>query len=720
MRIKESIVRTLIEKAQDFSKTELKNLLHIDNEGLEEFENAINELKKENIIFIKQNKKIGIHNDLKDKIFIGKFLIHNKGYGFAIKINPAEKNDKIRELFIPPSKIENAMNEDIIIAKISNIDTSDNTKCEGEVVSILERGITTLVGTYIPSENFGFVIADSSKIKKDIYIPLDGANGAKAYDKVIVKITKYPVGDRKAEGIIEEVIGFKFDKGVDLQSIIAEYGLRDVFPRKVIQQVEKLSPPVEEDLKYRKDLTDKIIYTIDGEDSKDLDDAISLEMNDDGTYKLGVHIADVTHYVKEGTPLDKEALERGTSVYLINKVLPMLPKKLSNGLCSLNKNELKLTLSVFMNINKKGDVIHHEICESYIKSKARLCYKEVTKFIEGTGDLDVPDGVKESLMLAKDLAKILEKKRIKRGALEFNFTESHIELDDNDVPIKIEGYERGISNDIIEEFMVITNEVVAEHFFSLDLPFVYRIHEKPKQERIEVFTDFIRKLGYEIPTDMSPKALQDILLESKGKAGEEAINLLLLQSMQQARYSPVEMGHFGLGAEYYSHFTSPIRRYPDLQIHRIIKEYLHNRISNTRKANLIKIVDFSSKLSSKRERQAQNAELEFDAYKKAEYMSTRLNEEFEGIVIGINKSGCKLLLDSTIEGFLPLSKIGYDKFALMKDNCMLLGVNTNKSIFIGDRLKVKVSEVNLEVKQIVFELLDFVNSQEINLLDDEK
>ena len=720
MRIKESIVRTLVESGQNLSKVELKNLLNINDESLDEFENSLNELRKENIIFIKQNKKISIHKDLQDKLFIGKFLIHNKGYGFVIKINPAEQQDKIKELFIPPSKINTAMHEDIIIAKISNVNNADNEKCEGEVISILERATTIVVGTYIPSENFGFVIADSSKIKKDIYIPSDGANGAKAYDKVIVKITKYPYGDRKAEGVIEEVIGFKFDKGVDLQSIIVEYGLKDVFPRKVIQQVERLSPPLEEDLKYRKDLTEKTIYTIDGEDSKDLDDAISLEMNDDGTYRLGVHIADVTHYVKEGTPLDKEALERGTSVYLINKVLPMLPKKLSNGLCSLNKDELKLTLSVFMDINKKGEVINHEIYESYIKSKARLCYKEVTKFIEGTGDLDVPDSVKESLLIAKDLAKILENKRIKRGALEFNFTESHIELDENDVPIKIEGYERGISNDIIEEFMVVTNETVAEHFFSLDLPFVYRIHEKPKQERIEVFMSFIKKLGYEIPVDMSPKALQKILIESKGKPGEEAINLLLLQSMQQAKYSPVELGHFGLGAEYYSHFTSPIRRYPDLQIHRIIKEYLHKKISNTRKANLIKIVDFSSKLSSKRERQAQNAELDFDAYKKAEYMSTRLNEEFEGIVIGINKSGCKILLDNTIEGFLPLSKINYDKFGLMKENCMLLGINTNKSIFIGDRMKVKVSEVNLEVKQIVFELLDFINSQEINLLDDDK
>ena len=720
MRIKESIVRTLVESGQSISKVELKTLLNVNNETLNEFENSLNELRKENIIFIKQNKKISIHKDLKDKLFIGKFLIHNKGYGFVIKINPAEQNDKIRELFIPPSKINTAMHEDIIIAKISDVNVSNDNKYEGEVVSILERAVTIVVGTYIPSENFGFVVADSSKIKKDIYIPIDGANGANAYDKVIVRITKYPSGDRKAEGVVEEVIGFKFDKGVDLQSIIAEYGLRDVFPRKVIQQIERLSPPVEEDLKYRKDLTDKIIYTIDGEDSKDLDDAISLEMNDDGTYKLGVHIADVTHYVKEGTPLDKEALERGTSVYLINKVLPMLPKKLSNGLCSLNKDELKLTLSVFMDINKKGQVINYEIYESYIKSKARLCYKEVTKFIEGTGDLDVPDSVKKSLMLAKDLAKILEKKRIKRGALEFNFTESYIELDENNVPIKIEGYERGMSNDIIEEFMIVTNETVAEHFFSLDLPFVYRIHEKPKQERIEVFMSFIKKLGYEIPVDMSPKALQEILIKSKGKPGEEAINLLLLQSMQQAKYSPVEMGHFGLGAKYYSHFTSPIRRYPDLQIHRIIKEHLHNRISNTRKANLIKIVDFSSKLSSKRERQAQNAELDFDAYKKAEYMSSRLNEEFEGIIIGINKSGCKILLDNTIEGFLPLTKIDYDEFGLIKENCMLLGINTNKSIFIGDRLKVKVSEVNLEVKQIIFELLDFVTSQEINLLDDDK
>lgn len=711
MKIKEKIVRELINNPKEtYTKFSLREILAVND--VEYFNSLIKELSKENILYIDSKKKLHLSKNLNNNIFIGKFLFNTKGYGFCIKLNPNEQ-DGITELFIPPSKINNAMHEDIVIARITNTSVAHNNKVEGEIVSILERGITKLVGTFIPSKNYGFVIPDNPRYSKDIYIPLENFNGANAYDKVSVNITKFPYNNRKPEGIIDEVIGFKYDKGVDVDSIIIEYELRDVFPRKVIQQVDKLSKPSDVDLKYRKDLTNLTIYTIDGEDSKDLDDAISLELLDDDTYRLGVHIADVTHYVKEKSPLDKEALERGTSVYLINKVLPMLPKKLSNGLCSLNQGEIKLTLSVFMNINKNGDVIDYNICESYIKSKARLCYKEVTSFIEGTGTLAVSEEVKKSLILAKALAKILENKRINRGALEFNFKESHIDLDENNVPINVEAYERGIANDIIEEFMIVTNETVAKHFCDLDMPFVYRIHEKPKQEKLDTFMKFISKLGYEIPMDLSPKSLQNILFDSKGKPEEEAVNLLLLKCMQQARYYPVEMGHFGLGAEYYSHFTSPIRRYPDLQIHRIIKEHIHNTINTNRKNELIKIVDMTSKISSKREREAQKAELAYDAYKKAEYMTNKMNEYFDATVIAISKSRIKVSLDNTIEGYITTTSLdNIDKFTLVEDNCILKG--DNKSIIIGDKIKVKPALVNLETKEIYFDLIEFTNSQNLD------
>lgn len=719
MSIKEKIIREILTQPnKKFTKSELRQLLSIDNEKVGEFNKAMTSLVKESVLVLIKKNRYVLNKD--NELFIGKFLYNTKGYGFCIKTSTPVEGE-VRELFIAPQNIKNAMNEDIVICKITRKEKEGSQyKTEGEILSILERGTVSLVGTYVknnPQDKFGFVVPDNNKIHKDIYIYDGNENKAQSYDKVVVTITKYPSGDKKPEGIVEEVLGFKYDTGVDYLSIVHEYGFKETFSPKAIHQLNKISEIIpEEELKRRKDFTNECIFTIDGEDSKDLDDAISIEKLSNNKYRLGVHIADVAHYVKEDTPLDKDALNRGTSVYLINKVIPMLPKKLSNKLCSLNPFETKLTLSVIMDINSKGQVIKYDMYESYINSKARLCYNNVSDFIEGKAPLNLDEKiigtpmqtkVEESIMVAGELMKILEKKRFDRGALDFNFAEAKIILDEDDRPVEVSTYDRRIANDIIEEFMVVTNEVVAEHFNELDIPFVYRVHEKPKMEKLQNVFNFIETLGYEVPIDISPNSIQDILKQAKGKPEEEAINLLLLQSMQQARYFQEELGHFGLGATYYSHFTSPIRRYPDLQIHRIIKDYLNKRLNALRIDKLKDKVEFSSRISSKRERQAQKAELEFDNIKKIEFMENQIEREFVGTITSINKTHCKITLPNTIEGTLPISRIAEGDFTLLKESASLVGISSGREVTIGDKITVRVYKASVEEQVIIFDFVSF-------------
>ena len=701
-----------------FTKINLRDKLEVKDKEIHLFNRGISNLIRDNVVVKTSKGKLCLNKN--NNLFIGKFIYNSKGYGFCIKISKPDSNNEIRELFIPPHFVKNALHEDMVVARI-NKSEQRGQKAEGEILSILERNTHTLVGTFIQKnkdDKFGFVLPDNPKFNMDIYIPMTKDIKAQSYDKVVVKIIKYPEGDRKPEGVIEEILGFKFDSRVDYLSIINEYGFKESFSTKTLHQVERLNEEISSDeLKRRKDLTDMCIFTIDGEESKDLDDAISIEKLPNGKYRLGVHIADVTHYVKEDSPLDKDAINRGTSVYLINKVIPMLPKKLSNNLCSLNPLETKLTLSVFMNINSRGIVEKHEIFESYINSKSKLWYKNVSDFLENKADLivdekikDTPmeNKIKESLKVAEELQHILKNKRLSRGALDFQFDESYITLDENDKPLDVKAYERRIANEIIEECMVVTNETIAEHFNKLDIPFVYRVHEKPKEEKISTFLNFIDSLEYELPSDLSSKSLQEILKQAEGKTEEEAINLLLLQSMKQAKYHPDELGHFGLGATYYSHFTSPIRRYPDLQIHRIIKDYINGRLNKVRIEKLRERVDFTSRISSKRERQAQNAEMDFDNIKKAEFMQDKIDNEYEGIIISISRSQCKVMLPNTVEGIIPLNKFGNEEFKVYKEGCSLIGLDSNKEVVIGSKIKVKVTKVIPDEQLIVFSFIDIV------------
>jgi ribonuclease R len=715
MSIKELIVRTLIDKKDKrLTKVMVQNEIKINKRDKHNFDIAMKELINEGVVIVTKKKKVTINNSL--DLFIGKFVYNPKGYGFCILTEKAQTSETIKDLFIPPSFVKDALHGDRIVARINKSKLQDK-KAEGEIISILRRDIEAVVGTYLDNGTFGFVIPDNPKISRDIYVAKDNNSGAESYQKVLVNITKYPEKDRNPEGKVVEILGFKEEQGVDLASILAEYEIRTEFPPKVLQQVDKIPDTVEEsELKRRKDFTGLNIFTIDGEDSKDLDDAISIKKLKNGHWELGVHIADVTHYVREGTKLDNEALERGTSVYLINKVIPMLPKKLSNGLCSLNPDTVKLTLSVFMEINKNGNVVKHRLYESYIKSRAKLNYTEVSNFLDGTSNAfaEKYPGLVEDIKEMEVLQRILEKKRVDRGSIEFNFAEAKITLDEEDKPIEVKKHDRRIANEIIEEFMLVTNETVAQFFFEQHVPFVYRIHEKPREIKLEEFTNFINLYGYAVNTDaenLTSKELQDIIATAKGKPEEQAINLLLLQSMQQARYSPIPKGHFGLGCKLYSHFTSPIRRYPDLQIHRIMKEFLNGLMIDSRKLQLDKIVEMSSGIASKRERQAQKAEMDYDQLKMTEYMGKRIGEEYEGMITSLTMQGVYITLDNTIEGFMKIERLDDDEYELVRDEHIFIGKNTGRKIMLGNLLNVSVSKVHLETKEILFDFVGYVENE---------
>ena len=574
-------------------KEELALIFDIHPTEMPMFYNFLEELEEDG--YIGKTKKGKIASPKSMGYFVGKFVAHRKGFGFV-----ESDEEYTQDLFIPAADTNGAMHNDRVVAEITNV-----------------------VGEFQSNKTFGFVIADEKKFNQDIYIPKKYFSGAKDGDKVVVQITIWPQAGRKPEGKIIEVLGPKGEKEVEILSIIRAHGLPEEFPKKVLEEAQQVAVSIpQEEYDRRLDIRDLNIFTIDGEDAKDLDDAISIERLSNGNYKLGVHIADVTHYVHEKSKLDKEALKRATSVYLVDTVIPMLPKTLSNGVCSLNPHEDKLTLSVFMEIDKKGNVKQYDIKETIINSKARMTYTEVSNILEND-DQELKakySHVAEDFKVAEELARILMNRRNQRGAIDFDFPEAKIILTPEGKVADIKEYERRISNRIIEEFMLVTNETVAEHYFWLNIPFVYRIHETPASEKMQELSKFVSTFGYSIKGDLEevhPKALQSIVNAIKGKREEEAISTIMLRSLRQARYSPECSGHFGLAAQYYSHFTSPIRRYPDLQIHRIMKEHLNNKINKKRQEQLVNIVDYASTQSSERERAAVLAERDDKDYYKA-------------------------------------------------------------------------------------------------------
>ena len=705
-KLKEKIIKMVNDDNYiPLTPTELAIKLELNQEELSSFNKILRDLINE--LYIVETKKGRIIAPIFTNNFVGKFISHRKGFGF---VQPDK--DDIQDLYIQSKDVNGAMHGDRVIAVITKPASGDK-RAEGKVLQIIKREVTQIVGTFKPSVHFGFVTPMEKEITTDIYIPEKYFNEAKENDRVVVQITKWAKDNKKPEGMIIEVLGNKDERGIEIESIIREHGLPLEFPSKVLDEANYVAVPIpNEEIERRRDLRDKLIYTIDGVDAKDLDDAISVELLDNGNYQLGVHIADVTHYVKEKSNLDKDALKRATSVYLVDKVIPMLPKQLSNGVCSLHPKTDKLTLSIFMEIDKKGKVVNYEIIESVIDSKFRLNYTEVSNILENKeNETSFHDSreLLESLINAEKLARILMKKREKRGALDFDFPEAYIQLDETGNVKHIEPYERRIANRIIEEFMLVANETIAEHFYWLGIPFVYRIHETPSSTKMEALNKFVNQYNLFVKGDteeVHPKALQSIIKAIQGKKEEKAISTIILRSLKQAKYSPECTGHFGLAASYYCHFTSPIRRYPDLQIHRIIKEFINNEMTSRRQDKLKDIVLKASEQSSEMERKAEVAERDIHKYYKCLYMEDKIGEEFEGMISSVTGFGIYVELPDTVEGLIPISNLVDDYYIFNETEFNMVGQNTNKIFKVGDEIKVKLDLVNVESREITFSIVE--------------
>lgn len=711
-KLKESLLGLISDNHYNpLKKEELALIFNIHPAEMPMFYNFLDELEEDG--YIVRTKKGRIMSPNQMGLFVGKFVSHRKGYGFV------ESDEEFKQdLFIPKDDINGALHNDRVMAEVVTPATDDR-RAEGKVIKIIKREVTRVVGLFQENKSFGFVVPDDKKFNQDIFIPKRVFSGAKNDDKVVCEITVWPQENRKPEGKIIEVLGQKGERGVEIDSIIRAHGLPEEFPKKVIEEANYVADQdLGDEMGRRVDLRDLNIFTIDGEDAKDLDDAISIEVLPNGNYKLGVHIADVTHYVKEKNKLDKEALKRATSVYLVDKVIPMLPKQLSNGVCSLNPFEDKLTLSCIMEIDSHGKVVNSEIAETVINSKARMTYTEVSDILEKDDEKlkktfapQVDDFIK-----AEKLARILMERRKIRGAIDFDFPEAKIILNGNGEVADIKHYERRISNKMIEEFMLIANETVAEHFYWLQLPFVYRIHETPSAEKMEDLKKFIATFGYTIKGDLEnvhPKEIQGIVEKIKGTKEEESISTIALRSMKQAKYSPQCVGHFGLAAKYYCHFTSPIRRYPDLQIHRIIKEQLNNKINNKRQEQLAHIVEYASTQSSERERAAELAERDVHDYYKACYMADKVGQEFDGTVSSVTSFGMFIELENTVEGLIRLANMRDDYYIYNQETYTIMGERTHKTFKIGDTVRIKVDNVNVDFREIDFALVSKLEESHI-------
>ena len=692
-------------------REELALIFNIHPSEMPMFYNFLDELEEDGYII--KTKKGRVMSPNKMGLFVGKFVAHRKGYGFV------ESDEEFtQDLFIPKDDINGALHNDRVMAEIVTPATEDK-RAEGKVIKIIKREVTRVVGLFQENKSFGFVVPDDKKFNQDIFIPKRGFNGAKNDDKVVCEITLWPQENRKPEGKIIEVLGKKGERGVEIDSIIRAHGLPEEFPKKVIDEANYVSSQdLEDEIARRLDLRHLDIFTIDGEDAKDLDDAISIEVLPNGNYKLGVHIADVTHYVREKSKLDKEALKRATSVYLVDKVIPMLPKQLSNGVCSLNPFEDKLTLSCIMEIDENGKVVNSEIAETVINSKARMTYTEVSDILEKDDEKLKQTFAKqvEDFKNAEKLARILMKRRERRGAIDFDFPEAKIILNREGKVVDIKCYERRISNKMIEEFMLVANETVAEHFYWLQLPFVYRIHETPSAEKMEDLNKFIATFGYHIKGDLEdvhPKEIQSLVEKIKGTKEEESISTIALRSMKQAKYSPQCIGHFGLAAKYYCHFTSPIRRYPDLQIHRIIKEQLNNKLNNKRQEQLSHIVEYASTQSSERERAAELAERDVHDFYKACYMADKVGQEFDGVVSSVTSFGMFVELENTVEGLIRLANMRDDYYIYNQETYTIMGERSHKTFKIGDTVRIKVDNVNVDFREIDFVLISQLEDSHI-------
>ena len=689
---------------------EIAILLGIPKELRHELQEVLDSLVADGTIGV---SKKGKYMKPDNVALVGTFESTSRGFGFVV----VDGQDD--DIFVKASDTKDAFYHDKVKVVITAQKNGDRRR-EGKIIEILDHEVKTLVGTYQKNKNFGFVVPDNQKIGCDIFVSKEHEIGAVTGSKVVVKISSYGSARKNPEGKIIEVIGHMDDPGTDILSIVKAYDLPEEFPDSVKKELKGIPDEVDgNDIAGRTDLRDVDMVTIDGEDSKDLDDAVSLTKEND-IYHLGVHIADVSHYVKEDSPLDKEALKRGTSVYLVDRVIPMIPHQLSNGICSLNEGCDRLALSCLMDIDMKGNIIGHKICESVINVNRRMTYTSVKKILE---DNDKEECAKYSELvdmfkLMQECADILRKKRFKRGSIDFDFPESKIILDKDGRPVDIKPYDRNVATKLIEDFMLAANETVAEDYFWQEVPFLYRTHENPDPEKILKLSTFINNFGYSmhITDEIHPKELQKLLEKIAGSDEENLISRLTLRSMKKAKYTAECIGHFGLAAKYYCHFTSPIRRYPDLQIHRIIKDNLRGRLMREgRTEHYAEILDEVARQSSVCERRADEAERESDKLKKAEYMSYHLGEEFEGIISGVTGWGLYVELPNTVEGLVHVNTLRDDYYIFDQETYELRGEMTKKVYKLGDKVCVRVADADKMLKTVDFELVaDIWNDEEEN------
>ena len=637
--------------------------------------------------------------------FEGSYRKNSKGFGF-VKCDELEE-----EVYISKENSKGALDGDYVLIKILELEDNKKSK-EGKIIKILRHDKNKVVGTFQKNKNFGFVVPDDKNFGSDIFISKNNMGKARNNHKVVVEIVKYPKGKRHIEGKIIEVLGSPNKAGVDMLALIKEYDLPSKFPEEVVIEAKSKGDTIEKSkIKSRVDLRDRHIFTIDGEDAKDLDDAVRVEKIDNNTYLLDVHIADVSYYVTQDSLLDKEALFRGTSIYMLGRVIPMLPRELSNGICSLNAKEDRFTLSVSMKIDSKGNVIDSNVYKAVIRVTERMNYSDVQKIIDKSDKVVLKKYEKyiKDFELMKELAQILKNKRVEQGYLNLDIPESKIELDENGVAVDVHKYETYFSHEIIEQFMLTANETIAEKFFWLEAPFVYRIHEIPDIDKIKETNKFLYNMNLKIKANkdsIHPKAFATVLDKVKGTEEEKIVSNLLLHTLKVARYSDENIGHFGIASKYYCHFTSPIRRYPDLFIHRIISKYLENdfNVSEDFKEKYSVLAHDVASCSSEREKEATKVEREAEKLKKAEFMESHIGEEFEGIVSSVTSFGMFVELESTVEGLVRFCDMGNEYFEYDENNKILIGENTGKTYKVGDRVNIKVKNASKELRQIDFEL----------------
>jgi len=706
---------------------EIASILCVPKTEYREFSELLKNLEEN--YKIQKNRKSKYSLVDSNRYISGIFRANEKGFGF-VKIDGIES-----EVYIAKNHTKNALNGDTVLIEI--LDEKDGANKEGRIIKILTRDKDTVVGVFVNSRSYGFVIPDDRRLGTDIFISKKNFGKARNDSKVLVKITKYPEKGRNAEGEIIEVLGHINEAGVDMLSLIKEYKLPYEFPEAVVEEAKSFKEEdIQNELEGRLDLRNEEIFTIDGEDAKDLDDAVCVKKLENGNYELGVHIADVSHYVKEGSRLDKEAIVRGTSIYMLDRVIPMLPRELSNGLCSLNQKKDRLALSVIMEINNEGQVVSSQIKKSIINVTRRMSYNEIAtilKYYNRENEKEIVNDIKIAIekidklnedirlleeckgylkhfKLMEELAKILKERREKQGSLNLDIPETKIILDKDGFAIDVKKYELTFANEIIEQFMLTANETVAETFYWLEAPFIYRVHEEPDEEKILELNKFLYNFGYKIKgskDNIHPKAFAEVLEDIKGKEEERVISTLILRTLKVARYESQNKGHFGIASKYYSHFTSPIRRYPDLFIHRVISKYIESDY-NVKEEILETFKEQATNYanqSSEREKVAQKVERDSIDIKKAEFMQDKIGEEYEGIVSSITSFGMFVELENTVEGLIRFEKLGDEYFIYDENRKTLTGEKTKTTYKIGDKVKIRVIHADKITRQIDFEII---------------